>query len=438
MNAIIDKEFQSVMFKIRDDEYERLTQSILLEGCRDPLVTWNNILIDGYNRYEICQKYNIEFSTVETQIDFQGRDEVKRWIRKNQLGKRNLTQEQRNYLIGLEYKEQKQTGFKGNQYTETAPGHFDQKQTDEQVAEEYKTSPKTVRRAEKFVDAVDIIAANVGDDARDEILSRELDVTVKDVQVLAKQEPEAQREVVTKVRSGKSVKGAIAEIRNKTTPLTFDRKYPPIIHHLSYDVFLNRFDDASVDLLLTDPPYMTDIDNIQQFAHWVDLALPKIKPTGRAYICIGAYPQELEAYLSILNNQNEFTLANILVWTYRNTLGPKPKMTYMLNWQAVLYLYGKEAPPINCPLMTEQFAVQNINAPDGRTGIRYDTWQKPDELGERLVRHSTQSDDLVIDCFAGTGSFLLAASKLGRQAEGCDIDESKIDIAKKRGCIDGI
>ena len=89
MNVIIDKEFQSVMFKIRDDEYEGLKQSILTEGCRDPLVMWNNILIDGYNRYEICQKYNIEFSTVETQINFQSRDEVKHWIRKNQLGKRN-------------------------------------------------------------------------------------------------------------------------------------------------------------------------------------------------------------------------------------------------------------------------------------------------------------------------------------------------------------
>ncbi len=37
--------------------------------------------------------------------------------------------------------------FKGNQYTETTPGHFDQKQTDEKIADEYKTSPKTVRKS---------------------------------------------------------------------------------------------------------------------------------------------------------------------------------------------------------------------------------------------------------------------------------------------------
>jgi 16S rRNA G966 N2-methylase RsmD len=218
----------------------------------------------------------------------------------------------------------------------------------------------------------------------------------------------------------------------------FESKYPPEVYHEDYNIFLNRFDNQSVDLLLTDPPYSTEVDNIYRFAHWVEKALRKVKPTGRAYICIGAYPRELEAYLKLLNNDSEFKLANILVWTYRNTIGPQPKDTYMLNWQAILYLHGKEAPPLNCPKMVEQFAVQDINAPDGRTGIRYDTWQKPDELGERLVRHSTQPEDVVIDCFAGTGTFILAAAKLGRKAKGCDINEDKISIAKQRGCTDGV
>ena len=88
------------------------------------------------------------------------------------------------------------------------------------------------------------------------------------------------------------------------------------------------------DLLITDPPYMTDIDNIEEFAlNWLPVALDKVKDTGRAYICIGSYPRELEAYLST-TPPDHLVLANILPWTYRNTLGPSPKFVYKNDWQA--------------------------------------------------------------------------------------------------------
>jgi|GEM_PF-1930772 len=188
------------------------------------------------------------------------------------------------------------------------------------------------------------------------------------------------------------------------------------------------------DLLLTDPPYMTSVDNIYDFAtEWLPNALKKVKTTGRAYICIGAYPQEIEAYLAAAK-ESEMTLANILVWTYRNTLGPAPQFDYKLNWQAILYFRGKDAAPLDCPLMTEQFSVQDITAPDGRFGNREYKWQKPDELAERFIRHSTKQGDLILDPFAGSGTFLLAAAKLGRIAKGCDNDAGVIEIAEGRGC----
>ncbi|NHZ84873.1 MAG: hypothetical protein GWP19_03220 [Planctomycetia bacterium] len=187
------------------------------------------------------------------------------------------------------------------------------------------------------------------------------------------------------------------------------------------------------DLLLTDPPYMTDVVDIYSFAFWLPLALSKVKPTGRAYVFIGAYPDELEAYLNAREDTDKI-LSNILVWTYRNTLGPAPKYDYKLNWQAILYFRGKEAPPLDCPIMTEQFSVQDINAPDGRLGNRYHTWQKPNEIAERLIRHSTKKDDLVYDCFAGTGTFLLSANRLGRIGIGCELENDMLKIAEDRGC----
>ena len=171
------------------------------------------------------------------------------------------------------------------------------------------------------------------------------------------------------------------------------------------------------------------MDDIDAFAKsWLPLAISKMKPTGRAFVCIGAYPLELLAYLKVAIPEQ------VLVWTYRNTLGPSPKENYKLNWQAILYYKGAEAGPLDCPVMLEQFSVQDINAPDGRQGDRYHAWQKPMELGERFIRHATKIGDTVIDPFCCTGTFLLAAAILGRVGRGCDFSAEHLKIAKKRGC----
>jgi 16S rRNA G966 N2-methylase RsmD len=206
----------------------------------------------------------------------------------------------------------------------------------------------------------------------------------------------------------------------------------PTIAEASWHEWLPE--QPACDLLITDPPYSTDIDDVEAFATtWLPVALDKVKPTGRAYVCIGAYPDELRAYLNV-PPPNGLVLANVLVWTYRNTLGPSPTHDYKQNWQAILYYRGQDAPPLDCPKMIEQFTVQDLNAPDGRLGDRYHAWQKPIELADRLIRHATQPDQRVLDPFAGTGTFLLAAAALGRQAAGCDLDPDMLAIAQERGC----
>ena len=111
-NIVIDKEFQSLIPPLTKEEYEGLEQSILSEGCRDALVVWEEyevhyndltgytdviphpaVIIDGHNRYEICTRHNIPFNTVYA--DLSDRDEVKLWMMKNQLARRNLNDFQR-------------------------------------------------------------------------------------------------------------------------------------------------------------------------------------------------------------------------------------------------------------------------------------------------------------------------------------------------------
>jgi hypothetical protein len=78
--------------------------------------------------------------------------------------------------------------------------------------------------------------------------------------------------------------------------------------------------------LLTDPPYMTDVEDIEGFVHaWLPAALAALKPTGRAYICIAAYPLELAAFTAFAaTHEGALVFDQVLVWTYRNTLARVP------------------------------------------------------------------------------------------------------------------
>lgn len=191
------------------------------------------------------------------------------------------------------------------------------------------------------------------------------------------------------------------------------------------------------DLLLTDPPYSTDVEDINAFVDsWLYNALNHVKPTGFAYVFIGAYPEEQRAYLKA-KIPAHMKLAQTLVWTYKNTLGQNPKDRYKQNYQVCLFYRGVDAPALDCPLTSEQWAVQEINAPDGRQGDRYHAWQKPMEIAERFIRHSTEPGMTVFDPFTCTGTFLLAAAKLGRKAYGFEINPDNAAIAFDRGCLRG-
>jgi hypothetical protein len=97
MKIEINEKFKN-RFPLNDEEYERLETSLIDEGCRDPLVVWNDILIDGHNRYEICEKFGIDYDTVE--MEFESEEEATYWIDKNQLSRRNLTDKQRDIIKG--------------------------------------------------------------------------------------------------------------------------------------------------------------------------------------------------------------------------------------------------------------------------------------------------------------------------------------------------
>lgn len=93
MSIQIDKEFEALIPRLTDEEFSQLEKNVIEDGCRDALVLWEDILVDGHNRYRICQKHGIPFNTV--QKEFANRDKAREWIILNQFGRRNLTAFQR-------------------------------------------------------------------------------------------------------------------------------------------------------------------------------------------------------------------------------------------------------------------------------------------------------------------------------------------------------
>ena len=92
-NLIIDKEIASVFPPRTSKDEETLVMQLRTEGCRDDLITWQGIIIDGHTRYRICHEYNIPFSYRE--MSFPSKERAKLWMIENQVARRNLSVFQR-------------------------------------------------------------------------------------------------------------------------------------------------------------------------------------------------------------------------------------------------------------------------------------------------------------------------------------------------------
>lgn len=90
-------ELQAYIDPLTPDEYEALERSILAEGCRDALVLWGNVLVDGHNRYRICQQHGVPFQTVHNTA-FQSLEDVQLWMIDQHLGRRSISDFQRGVL----------------------------------------------------------------------------------------------------------------------------------------------------------------------------------------------------------------------------------------------------------------------------------------------------------------------------------------------------
>jgi hypothetical protein len=100
-NLKINAGYKCLIPPLSSEELQQLEQNLIRDGCREPLCVCNNTILDGHNRYEICTRLQIPF-TIQ-RIYLKSCEEATAWICANQLGRRNITDETRKYLIGKRY-----------------------------------------------------------------------------------------------------------------------------------------------------------------------------------------------------------------------------------------------------------------------------------------------------------------------------------------------
>ena len=216
-HILINPDLKSFIPPLSYDERDKLLGNLRLNGCREPLVIWEeaSILLDGHNRFELCTKYGIKYQTVKVSLD--SFESAYSWIILNQLGRRNLTPEAMSYLRGKLYNLEKEQGKRKDltyghnghklEVENLTCDHFDHKletdnltcsqnelnlemtiskKTAEKLAELYKVGSGTIRRDGKFANAVDTLANTVGENVRKSILSRDANLTKKKTLELAK------------------------------------------------------------------------------------------------------------------------------------------------------------------------------------------------------------------------------------------------------------
>ena len=209
---IIDPEFRDKIPPLTEDEFSLLEENILSDGAVfSPLIVWDGTILDGHNRYEIIQKHP-ELTYAVHKLSFANRYEALSWICKNQLGRRNLTPQQKKYLIGQRYEAEKQAdAFHGNQHTlsDESGGdkvcHHQKAKTRRRIAEEIGMSQGYVQNASSFAKGVDA-AEEALPGIKQEILTGAIKPPETAVAAVARAEPEERSRLAADLKKSKDDK----------------------------------------------------------------------------------------------------------------------------------------------------------------------------------------------------------------------------------------
>lgn len=242
----IEKEFQEKIPPLTEAEFEQLRENILNDGeVYEPIAVWNGIIVDGHNRWKVIQEHR-EIPYKIREMDFADKWAAFDWMYQKQLGRRNLSDEQKTYLLGKLYEARKNSinrNEKGqfspsrqNDDTVKGPG-----KTVKIIAREQGVGAKTVERAEHFAKGIDR-AAEVDPKFKQEILSGEVKAHKAELAEIRKLESDEEvKEAIEVIRNPEKKKEAVVstkEVRNQFA------KIRDVAKRMGQGNSANTFDDV--------------------------------------------------------------------------------------------------------------------------------------------------------------------------------------------------
>ena len=281
-----DEEFKHLIRPLLRKEYLQLEQNIIADGCRDPIVVWHDVIVDGHNRYEICMRHGIPFDTKN--MEFECREAAIAWICANQLGRRNITDETRKFLIGMQYESEKvvtsiRNKIGKNQHTVDISSMNDEEAdkacrhwTAQRIAEENNVSAATVQKYAIFTRALEEIGKK---EPRlvPKILSGQYKIAHKHVMEMSELSPEDLRRINRKIERNPAqfiqYKATRPPVSGKYESVANDTPSAPSVKDMP------EFDpDAEISsLTLTIPSWKSSIERAKNTA---DLAIVSPQAKG--------------------------------------------------------------------------------------------------------------------------------------------------------------
>ena len=394
----LDDDFSGLIPPLTNEERQQLEANILADGCRDPLAVWaeEDILLDGHNRYRICQQHDVPFDVRE--VSLPDRDAATRWIILNQFGRRNLTPYQRaelalklEPLIAARALEKQRDGG-----TQKVPQNSAEAvETRVELARVAGVSRDTISKAK-------VIAAKATEEVKEKLRSGELSINAayRGIKKTEQQEAKAQ---------------AKAAVPASLPPAT--EWYA--VHHGDLSAVGSKVADGSVDWIITDPPYGQEY--LGAYAKLSEFAFRVLKPGG-SLICMTGQsflPEVMEQLGKHMTYH--WTLAYLTPGGQSAQLWGRKVNTF---WKPLLW-YVKDRHEGD---WVGDVCRSEVNDNDKR----FHDWGQSESGMADIIERFTYPGQTICDPFCGGGTTGVVAVRMNRLFVGIDCDQEAVATTLKR------